>query len=115
MSEIAKQIGENIRYLRKQRGLSQEQLALHADITPSYMGQVERGEKNPTVDVLSKIAQALGLSLERLVNIGNDPEHAEIENEDGYAYKIAHQLKALTLKDQESAYRIIKEFVRAIK
>jgi transcriptional regulator with XRE-family HTH domain len=117
MSEIAKQIGENIRQLRKQRGLSQEQLALHAEINPSYMGQVERGEKNPTIDVLSKISQALDLPLEQLVHTGanEEPGAADGEDEEGYAYKIAHQIKGLTLKDQESAYRLIKEFVRAIK
>lgn len=45
MSEIAGLVGDNIRQLRKIKGLSQEQLAFRAEINASYMGQVERGEK----------------------------------------------------------------------
>lgn len=56
-------IGENIRLLRLKCGLSQEQLALNAGINTSYIGQIERGEKNPTIKTLDKISSALGVSL----------------------------------------------------
>ncbi|MEK3759598.1 helix-turn-helix transcriptional regulator [Paenibacillus sp. FSL P4-0338] len=42
-------IGENIRILRLKNGFSQEQLALSAGVNTSYIGQFERGEKNPTI------------------------------------------------------------------
>lgn len=53
------QVGKRIRQLRLERGLSQEMLAATADLDRSYMGQVERGEKNITLKNVFKIADAL--------------------------------------------------------
>lgn len=111
MSEIAGLVGENIRLLRKKRGLSQEQLAFRADINVSYMGQVERGEKNPTIDVLSKIAHALQTPLEMLVNVVSSPVPADEPDDEGYANKIVHQLNGLSLKEQEAVYKFVKQLV----
>ncbi|MBC5788335.1 MULTISPECIES: helix-turn-helix domain-containing protein [Clostridiaceae] len=56
-------IGTRLRELRRSKGLSQEQLALRADITTAYLGQVERNEKNPTVVIMEKLCNALEISL----------------------------------------------------
>ncbi|MGG4143875.1 helix-turn-helix transcriptional regulator [Paenibacillus algorifonticola] len=56
-------IGENVRFYRQKKGLSQEQLALQSEINTSYIGQIERGEKNPTIKTLEKIAAALNITL----------------------------------------------------
>lgn len=50
----------NLRILRKQKGLSQEELAFQAGINRNYVGQIEREEKSPTVDIVEKLAIALG-------------------------------------------------------
>ncbi|MHA7964334.1 helix-turn-helix domain-containing protein [Paenibacillus sp. CAU 1782] len=110
MSDIGVKIGDNIRALRKSSGLSQEQLALRADINASYMGQVERGEKNPTIDVLSKIASALGTPLEKLVQIDEHTEQSEASNR--VSEKIAHQLNGMSVKEQEAVYRFVKQLVQ---
>jgi len=60
-------LGEAIRYFRVQSGLSQEALALEAEIDRSYLGGIERGEHNVAVMNLVKLAQALGVSLARLM------------------------------------------------
>ena len=60
---INKQLGYRIRYLRNQKGMSIEALALEAEINRNYLGDLERGTRNPTVVVLNKIAKALGVSL----------------------------------------------------
>ena len=52
-------VARNLRILRKQKGLSQEELADSAGINRNYVGQIEREEKSPTVDVLEKLAIAL--------------------------------------------------------
>jgi len=75
MSNI-KRIGENVRLYRHRAGLSQEQLALQSGTNVSYLGQIERGEKNPTVKTLEKIASALGISLNELI-VTSDGEKGE--------------------------------------
>ncbi len=60
-------MGEGIRKYRKQAGLTQEKLAERIDINPVYMGQIERGYRVPTVDVLLRIARALKVRLRDIV------------------------------------------------
>jgi len=59
--DILKQIGLNLRRLRLSRGLSQERLALEADIALNYLSEIERGLRNPTVLVISRLAQVLNV------------------------------------------------------
>ncbi|SDL61731.1 Helix-turn-helix [Modicisalibacter muralis] len=67
MSELAKVIGERIRVARKEKGLSQDALALACGIDRSYMGRIERGEVNITVDKLYLIAKTLDCSHAQLL------------------------------------------------
>lgn len=53
-------LGERIREARKSKGLSQEALALQSNITPSYLGGVERGQRNPSFKKLCSISKVLG-------------------------------------------------------
>ncbi|WP_407270813.1 helix-turn-helix domain-containing protein [Radiobacillus sp. PE A8.2] len=64
--EIAKVLGERIRKLRKAKGITQEELAHMACLHSTYIGQLERGEKNATLDSINKVARALDISLEEL-------------------------------------------------
>lgn len=64
--DINKQLGMRIKYLRKIKKLSQEDLALEAGINKNYLSDLERGERNPTLKILEKIAQALGINLQEL-------------------------------------------------
>ena len=66
MSDIAKIIGQSIRNYRTQKGLSQEKLAEFAGCHPTYIGQLERGEKNATLESVEKIASAMDISLSEL-------------------------------------------------
>ena len=66
MSDIAKIIGQRIRNYRTQKGLSQEKLAELAGCHPTYIGQLERGEKNDTLESVEKIASAMDISLSEL-------------------------------------------------
>ena len=70
---------EKIRYYRRQKGMSQEDLALKANLNPAFFGQVERGLKCPTVDTLYKIAKALEVPLPELVRFESSPT-LEAEN-----------------------------------
>ncbi|CAO1660020.1 helix-turn-helix domain-containing protein [Halomonas sp. NPDC076908] len=59
MGELAKTLGQNIREERKKKGFSQDAFALAAGIDRSYIGRVERGEVNITVEKLYEIAAVL--------------------------------------------------------
>jgi len=62
-----KKVGQNIREARMARDMSQESLALAAGLDRSYVGGVERGERNITIINLKKIADELNVSLSELV------------------------------------------------
>lgn len=57
--DIKVKVGRNVKRLRKEKGLSQEQFAFDADLHRTYISDIERGNRNPTVTVLEKIAIAL--------------------------------------------------------
>ncbi|WP_312687664.1 helix-turn-helix domain-containing protein [Brevundimonas nasdae] len=59
--EWEKIIGANLKRLRKARGLSQEALAGESGLAMRHLGRIERGEGNPTVAVLGKLADVLGV------------------------------------------------------
>jgi ribosome-binding protein aMBF1 (putative translation factor) len=59
MWDLAKELGKKIKGARKLRGISQESLALMCRVDRSYMGRIERGEVNLTLEKLYQIAQSL--------------------------------------------------------
>ncbi len=65
--EILIKFGEKVRDLRKERGLSQEQLAHNADLHRTYIGMIERAEKNITLLNIEKIANALNVEVNKLL------------------------------------------------
>lgn len=66
-SKTLRSLGDSIRALRRDRGLSQEALAVDAGLDRSYMGGVERGEHNLTIMNLQKIAEALDVKTSTLL------------------------------------------------
>jgi len=67
MQEVKRRLGRRIAELRRKKGFSQEGFAHECSFHRSYMGAVERGEKNITIMSLHKIAQALTMSLSELL------------------------------------------------
>jgi transcriptional regulator with XRE-family HTH domain len=61
-------VARNIRRLRLERGLTQEELAARIRITRNYVGMIERQENSPTVAMLERIAKALGIEPARLLD-----------------------------------------------
>ena len=58
--------GEKVRELRKEKGLSQEDLSFEADLHRTYIGMIERAEKNITLINIEKIAKALNVDIKEL-------------------------------------------------
>lgn len=69
---IRKKLGEKIRQLRKLRELTQEQLGEKAGISYKFIGEVERGTVNPSLDSLIGISQALDVNVKELFPSEND-------------------------------------------
>ena len=65
--DVCKRVGENVRRLREERGLSQETLAFEAGMQRTYVSGIERGIRNPTVTVLERLASALKVAMADLV------------------------------------------------
>jgi transcriptional regulator with XRE-family HTH domain len=69
---ILTKFGERVRELRKIKGFSQEQLAFNADLHRTYIGMIERAEKNITLVNIAKIANALEVTINELFNNWNE-------------------------------------------
>jgi len=67
MPDTALTLGRVIRRLRTERGISQEGLAAISGIDRTFMGEIERGEANPSFDVLQRIASGLTVRLSELI------------------------------------------------
>jgi transcriptional regulator with XRE-family HTH domain len=67
MAEWKSIIGANVRRLRLAKGLTQEQMAADAGIDLTYAGGIERGRRNPSLEVLTRVAAALGAELPDLL------------------------------------------------
>ena len=88
--EIMQATADRIRRLRKQRDISQEELALRAGINTVYYGQIERGQKCPTVDTLYKIAVGLEVPLPDLLRF--DVQSTEPEELDAYMERLVKRV-----------------------
>ncbi len=67
-AEILIRFGKRVRQLRKEKEFSQEELASKADLHRTYIGMIERAEKNITLLNIEKIANALEVSIKELIN-----------------------------------------------
>lgn len=67
MDDWRQRLGGNVRALRLERGLSQEKLAVDAQIDLTYLGGIERGRRNPTLMVMVRIAEALAVDVRQLL------------------------------------------------
>lgn len=65
---ICDDLGNRIKYLRKQAGLSQEKLALKANIDRTYLAGIESGKRNATIISIEKIVDALDVSMHEFWN-----------------------------------------------
>jgi transcriptional regulator with XRE-family HTH domain len=103
MSDIAKVVGERLKHYRKKAALSQEALAEKAGLHYTYIGQLERGEKNATLESIEKVAMALTIPLEVLLK-----NVAASNEEDRIASECYNRILLLPQKEQEAVSDIIE-------
>ncbi len=107
---LSRELGLRIRNYRKQKKISQEQLAEMCSLHPTYIGQVERGEKNVTIESLYKITSSLEISLSDLL------QNIEFFEKSTNPSQIAlyHQISQLPVSTQEKVYSIFQEILRLL-
>ena len=66
--DVTKKFANKLKKIREERNLSQEDLALLCDIDRTYIGRIERLERKPTIVILEKMANGLGIKLTELVD-----------------------------------------------
>lgn len=64
--DIQIEFGKRIQYLRKNKKMSQEELAFESDINKNYLSDLERGTRNPTLKIIEKLCIGLNVSFEDL-------------------------------------------------
>ncbi|RED65375.1 DNA-binding XRE family transcriptional regulator [Cohnella phaseoli] len=107
-NEILKLVGQRIRSLRKERGMSQEQLGEKGGFHYSYIGQIERGEKNVALLNLAKISAALEVSLSQLFTyVDGEEKRTDSEND------LQEILSALRYQKPDQV-RLVRNVVREI-
>ena len=72
-------VGKRIREVRKAQGISQQELGERANLNYKYIGGVERGERNPSVESLVKIAKGLKVDVGDFFNVDDDRQLSEKE------------------------------------
>ena len=104
---IAKIIGERLRAYRIQKGWSQEILAEKAELHHTYIGQLERGEKNATIESIYKVTTALDIPLSALFE--NISPSSEVRDYASLSYDL---IQKQTLPEQEMLYEILVRTIR---
>jgi transcriptional regulator with XRE-family HTH domain len=67
---IAKKFGKRLRQLRQEKGWSQEGFAAEARLDRTYVGGIERGERNPSLKNIARFADTLGVPMTKLFELG---------------------------------------------
>ena len=65
-SNVSQKIGRRIAELRKEVGLTQEQLAVKTGLDRTFVGYIEKGDRNPSIETANKIARALGITIDEI-------------------------------------------------
>jgi len=110
MEAITQEIGNRIRRLRQKQGITQEKLAEKADLHHTYIGQVERGEKNLSVATLEKILEALGITFSEFFEKVELCSKAEKTADKCYSLIVSHKED-----DQKQIYAILQQIEKLIR
>ena len=110
MSDLLKNIGEKIKEARTKKGLTQEDLAEKSGLHSTYIGGVERGERNLTVLSLDKISKGLDLDIRDLFERRKVKSYPTLQEK--VAGEIMHLLRRKDEKTLQLAATLVRDVVR---
>ncbi|WP_432775643.1 helix-turn-helix transcriptional regulator [Brevibacillus gelatini] len=114
MSDFLKLIGERIRSLRKEKGLTQEALAEKSDIHYSYIGGIERGDRNISLATLEKIINALEITPVELFQFHKTDIETELLDKRMLIEAHRSLLINLSMDEVKLIHRIAKDIATSI-
>ncbi len=101
-------LGNRVRQSRKKLYMTQEQLSEKADISVSFLGEIERAERSPSLDVLVSLANALGVTCDYLLRDSVETGSAYIDAD------ISRKLSRLTHKQKVAAEAILDAYIKTL-
>src|SRR5712692_4913212 len=110
VKDYLKQLGNELRALRKHASLTQEELADRSGLNANYIGRIERGEINVTIQTLSRIARAMNAELS---DIFEPDEDAELFSGDRVK-RIRNEINSILLKADLPTLTVMRDFLRLI-
>lgn len=102
-------LGKEIRDLRRKRGLTQEQLAELADLSTPYVSHLERGSKKASMAVLVRLAESLGVTVDRLL-VGN-----QVTDKAAYCPEVQEILEDCSVRERAVLTEIVSAAKRSIR
>lgn len=106
MTDTNTALGKRIRTLRKRKGLTQEGLAEQIGTSSKYIGEIERGKVNFSLDIAEKIASGLGVDLPELFDCGHEMDGAILRS------KVEALVKDADEKSLKTVYRVLKAVLK---
>jgi len=106
MADTKLLLGKRIRYLRRLDDLSQEDLAEKAGVSHKYIGEIERGKANLTIDIAEKIATALNIEMTDLFDYKHELGRQELKKE------INALIREAGDEDLQKVYRVLKSILK---
>ena len=103
MKEFYSDLGSRLRSLRLKSGLTQQEVAERAGLTPPYLSYLESGKKKGTLDAYFRLAEAVGTTLEDLMSKTKTPHSAKKK-----AYSMPSPIEKLSIAERRSVYRMLK-------
>ena len=100
---MLKAFGRNIRSFRLKNNMTQEQVGGLAGINPKYLGEIERGEKNPTAIVIYKLAHVLNVSVSKILSDRHVPQMHE-----RFIKEVESLFKGKSQKDIQKAIKVLE-------
>lgn len=114
MSDLRFSVGQRIRTIRKTKGLTQQQLAELSGLDDAYIGSMERGERNFSIDTLEKVILALEIPATELFYVSENLDELQKSQRQAIDEYVV-TLDGLSINQLEKLQRIIKEVRKAFE
>jgi len=105
MNNVSEKFGKRLRSLRVSKKMSQEKLAEMSELHATYIGQIERGEKNPTVETVYKLSNGLGILPDEFFRNNSNSENFSVVNQ------IYNDILSLSAEKQRKLCEIINSIM----